>query len=80
MRVAAGVVTLVNAFDPACVLFGGSVADALPALVAHVTAAVRTRALLPAAQEVRIDRAALGNDAPAVGAALAALGVPPVAT
>jgi glucokinase len=78
--VAAGVVTLVNAFDPACVLFGGGVADALPALVAHVTAAVRARALLPAAHEVRVERAALGNDAPAVGAALAALGLQPVAT
>jgi glucokinase len=74
--VADAVVGLVNAFDPACVLFGGSVAEALPGLVPHVTAAVRTRALLPAAQEVRIARAALGNDAPVVGAALAALGPP----
>jgi glucokinase len=63
-------VAIVNAFNPAMLILGGGVMEAVPALAVAVQRAVRLSALQSAAQRVRIVPAALGGDAGAVGAAL----------
>ncbi|HYH80204.1 MAG TPA: ROK family protein, partial [Longimicrobium sp.] len=68
----AGVVGLVNALNPRRVIMGGGVLDGFPGLMDRAAAIVRERAL-PAARGVDFARAALADDAPALGAADLAL-------
>lgn len=66
---AAGVVGIVNAFNPSVLILGGGVIEGLPELVYSVEREVRTRALEVAVEGLRITKAALGGDAGVIGAA-----------
>jgi glucokinase len=75
----AGLVSLVNAFNPARVILGGGVVEGFAELLPQAAAIVRARALPAAAADVEVVPAALGTHAPVVGAAaLAVRGVRPV--
>jgi glucokinase len=67
---AAGVVGIVNAYNPCRLLLGGGVLDHLHrALLPVVRRSVRERCQPPAARSVEVRRAALGPDAGVIGAA-----------
>jgi glucokinase len=66
---AAGVVGIVNAFNPSLLVLGGGVIEGMPELVGVVEKGVRGHALSAAVQPLRVLRAALGGDAGVVGAA-----------
>lgn len=66
---AAGLVGVVNAFNPCMVVLGGGVMDAVPEYLAAVTEPVRARALEAATGELSVVAAELGPDAGAIGAA-----------
>ncbi len=66
---AAGVVGIVNAFNPSVLILGGGVIEGLPELVYSVEREVRARALEVAVEGLRITKAALGGDAGVIGAA-----------
>ncbi len=70
---AAGTAGLVNAFNPAVVIFGGGVIEGNPEMVERVEKAARMRALGAAVRDIHFVRAALGNDAGVAGAAALAL-------
>lgn len=64
---------VINIFNPQVIVIGGGVADAGEEFIQRIWKAVRGRAMEPALQHARIERASLGNDAGMVGAiALAA--------
>lgn len=69
----AGLVTLVNAFNPERILIGGGAAAAGELLLAPARRVVAQRALRPGRDEVRVLPAALGADAGVIGAAALAL-------
>jgi glucokinase len=71
-KLGAGMVTLVNFFDPERVVVGGGFAAADEFLLAPAREVVRTQALAPAAERVEIVRAELGTAAGVIGAALVA--------
>ncbi len=66
---AAGLVSIVNAFNPALIILGGSVILGIPDLVAMVEKRVRKHALQTPVEGLRIITAALGNKAGVIGAA-----------
>lgn len=66
---AAGVVALVNAFNPCLIVLGGGVVDGLPDLIPQVQSAVQRDALESATARLRIEPARLGARAGVVGAA-----------
>jgi glucokinase len=66
---AAGVVGIVNAFNPCLLVFGGGVIQGSPMYLSMVERAVRINALEAALQGLRIVTAALGNKAGVIGAA-----------
>lgn len=66
---AAGLVSIVNAFDPAKVVLGGGVLSGYPWLVPALEREVRTHALAAAVRGLRIVPAALGPQSGIVGAA-----------
>jgi glucokinase len=66
---AAGVVSVVNAFNPCLVVLGGGVVEGIPELIEIVMAAVPARALEAAVEKLQIVKAELGGDAAVVGAA-----------
>jgi glucokinase len=66
---AAGVVSVVNAFNPCLVILGGGVIQGLPVYLSVVEAAVRQNALEAAAEGLRIVMARLGDKAGVIGAA-----------
>ncbi len=67
---------IINIFNPEVIVIGGGVADAGEAFIQRIWKAVQGRAMEPALQHARIERASLGNDAGMVGAiALAADGI-----
>ena len=68
-HLAAGIVTVVNAFNPCLLILGGGVVEGLPELAALAEAPVRAHALEAAVSALRISRAALGNQAGVIGAA-----------
>ncbi len=70
---AAGTAGLVNAFNPAVVIFGGGVIEGNPEMIERVEDGARKRALAAAVRDIRFVRAALGNDAGVTGAAAVAL-------
>ncbi len=66
---AAGVVGIVNAFNPCRLVLGGGVIEGIPELVQMVEGIVRKRALEAAVEKLEIVKAALGGDAGVIGAA-----------
>lgn len=71
-HLAAGVVSIVNAFNPCLLVLGGGVIQGLPELVSMIDKAVRISALETAVESLRITTAALGNKAGVIGAAVLA--------
>jgi len=69
----AGLVTLVNAFNPELVVIGGGAGAAGELLLAPARRVLAARALRPQRDEVRVVAARFGNDAGIVGAAALAL-------
>lgn len=65
----AGVVSIVNAFNPCRLVLGGGVIEGIPELVQMVEEFTRKRALEAAVEELEIVKAALGGDAGVIGAA-----------
>ena len=65
----AGVVSIVNAFNPCLLVLGGGVIEGLPELIGIVEKEIRHKALESSLQELNIVKAALGDDAGVVGAA-----------
>jgi glucokinase len=66
---AAGLVTIVNAFNPCLIILGGSVILGIPDLIPAVETRVRAQALQTPVKKLRITTAALGNKAGVIGAA-----------
>jgi glucokinase len=69
LALAAGAASLVNAFNPGRLIFGGGVIEGYPWLVKKVAEGLEDRALPPALAPLRILRARLRNHAAAVGSA-----------
>jgi glucokinase len=65
----AGLVSIVNSFNPCLLVFGGGVVDGLPELIKTAESFIKKRALRAAAQNLEVVKAALGNAAGIVGAA-----------
>lgn len=72
-HLAAGVVGIVNAFNPYLLVLGGGVMQGLPEYVSMVERMVRRHALESAIDGLRIVMAALGDKAGVIGAAALAL-------
>lgn len=68
-RLGAGVVGLINIFNPEMVVIGGGVAEVGDILLDHVRRVVAERALRPSRDFVEIESATFGNDAGTIGAA-----------
>ena len=66
---AAGIVSVVNAFNPCMVVLGGGVIEGIPELVQIVNDIVPTLALGSAVKNLKIVKASLGSNAGAIGAA-----------
>lgn len=66
---AAGVVSIVNAFNPCLVILGGGVIEGVPELVRMVDTITRKSALKAAVENLKIVKAALGGKAGVIGAA-----------
>jgi glucokinase len=66
---AAGVVSIVNAFNPCLIIVGGGVLHGLPELIPLVDQRVRTFALQTALINLRITTGSMGNKAGVIGAA-----------
>ncbi|MGD8663919.1 MAG: ROK family protein [Desulfobacterales bacterium] len=69
----AGMVSLVNAFNPCRLILGGGVIDGLPELVERVKQGVSEKALAAAASSLQVVSAQLDEDAGAIGAAAFAM-------
>ncbi len=68
-RLAAGLVSLVNAIDPEMIVLGGGVIEGFPSLLAPVRRKVLARGLRAAVKDLRIVPAGLGGSSGIVGAA-----------
>ena len=66
---AAGLVGIVNAFNPCLLVLGGSVVEGLSAYISAMELIVHRNALEVAVKELRITTASLGNKAGVIGAA-----------
>lgn len=66
---AAGIVTIVNSFNPCLIILGGSVIQGFPDIIPAVERKVRDMALQTPVESLRITTAALGNKAGVIGAA-----------
>ena len=66
---AAGVVSIVNAFNPCVLVLGGGVVEGIPELIQIVREVVPTMALESAVEKLHIVKAELGGDAAVIGAA-----------
>jgi glucokinase len=69
MFLSAGVVGIINAFNPCLFVFGGGVIEGLPIIISKVENITRERALKAAVKDLRFVKAALGGDAGVIGAA-----------
>ena len=65
----AGVVGIVNAFNPCLLVLGGGVIEGMPELIGIVEDVVRKRTLKPGAEKLKIAKTALGVNAGVIGAA-----------
>jgi glucokinase len=66
---AAGVVSVVNTFNPCVVVLGGGVIEGIPDLIRMVKDTVPTMALEASVEGLNIVKASLGADAAVIGAA-----------
>jgi glucokinase len=66
---AAGVVSIVNTFNPCLVVLGGGVVEGIPDLVPMVNKITRNNALKANIEKLKIVKAALGGNAGVIGAA-----------
>jgi glucokinase len=69
---AAGIVAIVNAFNPCVLVLGGGVIEGIPALLDLAEPAIRKRALPSATANLKILRSALATNAGCIGAAVLA--------
>ena len=69
---AAGVVSIVNAFNPCLVILGGGVIEGIPELIPIVNDITRDNALESNIEKLKIVKAALGGNAGVIGAAILA--------
>ncbi len=69
---AAGLVSIVNAFNPQLIILGGSVIQGIPDLLFLAEKRVRSLALPTPVKDLRLTLAALGNKAGVIGAAAVA--------
>ena len=69
---AAGLVSIANAFNPHLIILGGGVIQGLPAYISMTEQLVRSNALKSATDDLHIVKAALGNKAGVIGAAVLA--------
>lgn len=76
---AAGAVSIVNAFNPCRLVLGGGVIEGIPELVEKVEEFTRKRALGAAVEKLEILRAAMGGNAGVIGAAVLAQDLVPKA-
>ena len=65
---AAGVVSIVNAFNPCLVVLGGGVIEGIPELITIVNEITQNTALEANLEKLRIVKAALGGNAGLIGA------------
>jgi glucokinase len=77
LYLAAGVVSLINAFNPCLFILGGGLSEGVPDLIQSVEAQVRKNALEAALQKLRFSKAALGEYAGVIGASAFAREVAP---
>jgi glucokinase len=68
-HLAAGVVSIVNAFNPCVVVLGGGIIENMPELYAAVKDKVPDMALQSATSNLKIVKASLGGEAAVIGAA-----------
>jgi glucokinase len=71
---AAGIVGIVNAFNPCLMVLGGGVIEGMPYLISTIEKVTRKHALRPNLEKLKIVKAALGGKAVVVGAAALARG------
>ncbi len=69
----AGVVSLVNAFNPCRLILGGGVIEGLPELIGRVERGMRQQALAAASEPLQVLPARLHNEAGVIGAAALAM-------
>ena len=69
VALAAGSASLVNAFNPCRIIFGGGVIEGYPRLIRKVAQGLKGRALPPALEPLRVVRSKLGPHAGVVGSA-----------
>jgi glucokinase len=69
----AGVVSLVNGFNPGRLILGGGVIEGLPELIERIALGVRSRALQVAVEKLQVLPAHFHNDAGVIGAAAFAM-------
>ncbi len=67
---ATGLGNIANLLNPQIMIIGGGIADGSPEFISYVSAAVRKHAFPSAVKELKITKAALGNDAGFIGAGL----------
>lgn len=65
----AGIVSIVNGLNPSILILGGGIVEGTPELLGIIEPQVRASALPVALEDLRISRAALGNNAGVIGAA-----------
>ena len=67
--IAAGVSSIVNAFNPCLIVLGGGVIEGIPELIQMIEEQTKKEALKPAIENLRFTKASLGEKAAVVGAA-----------
>ncbi len=66
---AAGVVGIVNLFNPCCLILGGGVIDGIPDLIQMVKNQIKSRAFEVSVSDLKILKGSLGNNAAVIGSA-----------
>jgi glucokinase len=69
MYLSAGIVGMINAFNPCLFIFGGGVIEGLPIMISKIEQLTRDRALKPSVENLKFVKAALGTSAGVIGAA-----------
>jgi glucokinase len=69
---AAGIVSIINVFNPCVLILGGGVVEGIPELIQIVKEIVPTLALESTVEELDIVKAVLGANSGAIGAAVLA--------
>ena len=67
---AAGIVSIVNAFNPCILILGGGVIEGMPELISEIEKIAKEKALESSLVDLEITKAALGGDAGVIGAAI----------